>query len=93
MIATFYLELMDLALETFIDHVAESVSLAGPGAAVRAALDIALLLEPLLKTGLTKVFTTTHSEVRIAENFGADLTAVSIVYGTNKLIPIVSTIY
>ena len=66
----------------------ESVSL---GAAVRAALLASLSIKPLVETRLTKVLTAAHSEVRLAENLGADLTDESTGYFVNKVV-IVSTV-
>ena len=82
MIATFHLKLVNFTSQTFVDHVAECLTLS---TTVRAAF-LTLLLEPLVQTRFTKVLATTHSQVRFPENFGADLTNETILHLTNKVI-------
>ena len=82
MVTASYLQLVDLTSQAFVDHVIKIISLC---AAVRAALLASLSIKPLVETRLTKVLTTAHSEVRVTENLGANLTVVSIGHFVDKV--------
>ena len=80
MIATFYFKLVDFASQTFVDYVAELLTLS---TTVRTAF-LTMLLEPPVQTRFTKVFTAAYGQMRIPENFHADMTNETIGYFTNK---------
>ena len=59
-------KVIDLTFESFVEHMVE-VHLAAVWACCL------LLLEPVPEAGLTEVLSTAASEVRVTENFGADI--------------------